>query len=275
MVATGHGDPLQHSCLENPHGQRSLAGYGPWGWLQRIGHHWATKHSTAAAVLSIFAVPGAVLSPASCHRSLPKAQWRWRNRLSKVKSLAQHHWADKGLSQGLNPSLSDGLCACVLAQLVWLCDPMDCSPSGSSAHGIFQARILEWVAISSSSISSWPRDWTCVCCVSCIDWRILYHYVTWGFPGGSDGKESTRIVEDMGLIPGVGRSPGGGHGNPLLYSCLENPHRQWSLVGYDPWGRRVGPAERLSTHKHTGHLGSPSDAECMLLSTALLPRLGP
>ena len=40
------------------------------------------------------------------------------------------------------------------------CDPMDCSPPGSSVHGIFQARILEWLAISSSRRSSWPRDWT-------------------------------------------------------------------------------------------------------------------
>ena len=41
-----------------------------------------------------------------------------------------------------------------------LCDPMDCSPPGSSVHGILQARILEWVAISFSRGSSWPRDWT-------------------------------------------------------------------------------------------------------------------
>ena len=41
-----------------------------------------------------------------------------------------------------------------------LCDPMDCSPPGSSAHGIFLARILEWVAISFSRRSSRPRDWT-------------------------------------------------------------------------------------------------------------------
>ena len=44
-----------------------------------------------------------------------------------------------------------------------------------------------------------------------------------GFLGGSDGKESTRNVGDLGLIPGFGRSPGGGHGTPLQYSCLENP----------------------------------------------------
>ena len=47
-----------------------------------------------------------------------------------------------------------------------LCDPMDCSPPGSSVHGILQARILEWVAISSSRGSSQPRDGTWVSCTA-------------------------------------------------------------------------------------------------------------
>ena len=45
-------------------------------------------------------------------------------------------------------------------------------------------------------------------------------------------------IRDVGSIPGSGRSPGGGHGNPLQYFCLENPHGQRSLVGYSPWGRK-------------------------------------
>ena len=44
-----------------------------------------------------------------------------------------------------------------------------------------------------------------------------------GFPGGSDGKESTCNAKDLGSIPGLGGSPGGGHSNPLQCSCLENP----------------------------------------------------
>ena len=53
---------------------------------------------------------------------------------------------------------------------------------------------------------------------------------------------------DLGLIPGLGRSPGGGHGNPLQYSCLENPHGQRSLAGYSSWGRKESDTtERLST----------------------------
>ena len=45
----------------------------------------------------------------------------------------------------------------------------------------------------------------------------------WGFPGGSVGKESAYNAGDLGSIPGLGRSPGGGHSNPLQYSCLEDP----------------------------------------------------
>ena len=69
-----------------------------------------------------------------------------------------------------------------------------------------------------------------------------------GFPGGTDGKESTCNAGDLSSIPGLGRSPGGEHGNPLLYSCLENPHEQRSLAGYSPWGhKQSNTTERLST----------------------------
>ena len=58
--------------------------------------------------------------------------------------------------------------------------------------------------------------------VQCIN--IWMHVVDiWEFPGGSDGKETTSNAGDLGLTPWLGRSPGGGHGNLLQYSCLENP----------------------------------------------------
>ena len=44
-----------------------------------------------------------------------------------------------------------------------------------------------------------------------------------GFPGGLDGKESACNMGDLGLTPGLGRSPGGGHGNPVQYPCLMSP----------------------------------------------------
>ncbi|CAN0568810.1 unnamed protein product [Rangifer tarandus platyrhynchus] len=64
-----------------------------------------------------------------------------------------------------------------------------------------------------------------------------------GFHGGSDGKESACNVREPGLIPGLGRSPGGGHDNPLQYSCLESPHgqrnRQTTIHGVRESGTRL------------------------------------
>ena len=57
--------------------------------------------------------------------------------------------------------------------------------------------------------------------------------VLMGFPGASDGKESTCNTGDLDSIPGLGRSPGGGHGSLLQYSCLENPMNRgvwWATV---------------------------------------------
>ena len=60
-----------------------------------------------------------------------------------------------------------------------------------------------------------------------------------GFSGGSGCKEFTCKVGDLDSIPELGRSPVGGHGNTLQYSCLENAHGQRSLVGYSAWGRKA------------------------------------
>ena len=70
------------------------------------------------------------------------------------------------------------------------------------------------------------------------------------FPGGSDGKESACNAGDLGSIPGSGRPPGGGHGNPLQYCCLENPHGQRSAVGYSPRGHtQSDTTERLNNRR--------------------------
>ena len=75
--------------------------------------------------------------------------------------------------------------ACAVSQsCLTLCDPMNHSLPGSSVHGIFQTRILEWVAVSFSRESSWLRDWTLISYVSCIGRQNLYHWATWEAPGG-------------------------------------------------------------------------------------------
>ena len=72
-----------------------------------------------------------------------------------------------------------------------------------------------------------------------------------GFPCGSVGKESACNVGDLDLIPGLGRSPGWGHGNPLQYSCLENPHGQRSVEGYSPLGyKELDTTQQLSKAHH-------------------------
>ena len=77
-------------------------------------------------------------------------------------------------------------CLCMRAKSLQscptLCNPMDCSPPGSSVQGILQARILEWVSMLSSRVSSQPGDRTCISCVSCIDRQVLYHWHHLGSP---------------------------------------------------------------------------------------------
>ena len=101
-----------------------------------------------------------------------------------------------------------------------LSDPMDCSLTGSSVHGIFQARVLEWGAIAFSEVKK-KKKFLIAC--------------------GSDGKESTCNAGDLGSIPGSGRSPGEGNGSPLQYSCLENS------MDRGPWWATVHGIEKSQT----------------------------
>ena len=85
--------------------------------------------------------------------------------------------------------------------------------------------------------------------------QLWFHFcmcleIMWVFSGGSDSKVSACNVGDLGLVPGLGRSPGGGHGNPFQYSCLENPRGQRSLVGYSPWGCKESDMIKTK-HTHT------------------------
>ena len=72
-----------------------------------------------------------------------------------------------------------------------------------------------------------------------------------GFPGGLEVKASAWNAGDPGSIPGLGRSPGEGNGNPLQYSCLENPMEGGAWLGSNPWGRKESDmTERLQDRKH-------------------------
>ena len=76
----------------------------------------------------------------------------------------------------------------------------------------------------------------------------------WASLVSSDGKESACNAGDLGLISGLGRSPGEGNGNPLQYSCLENPNGQRSVSGYSPQGcKESDMAERLTYRLNFEH----------------------
>ena len=140
----GHGNPLQYSCLENPMDR------GAW---------WATVHGVTR-------------------------RWTWINQLGKANSF------QPGEGDKLVNSISAKeealrikrirerlvvFCCLVAQSCLTLRDPIDCSPPGSSVHGILWARILEWVAISFSGGSSQPRDQTQA---SYTGRQILYHWAT-------------------------------------------------------------------------------------------------
>ena len=93
------------------------------------------------------------------------------------------------------PPLTCMLHAKLLQSCLILCSPMDCSPPGSSVHGILKARILEWVAMPSSRGSSQPRDPTHVSYVSCIGRQVLYHQRHPGSPPPLTGDRKKDKVE--------------------------------------------------------------------------------
>ena len=91
--------------------------------------------------------------------------------------------------------------------------------------------------------------------------RYLEKYQTFllVITGDSDGKASAFNVGDPGLIPGLGRSPGEGNGNPPPVPLLGKSHRQRSLVGYSAWGRKeLDTTERLHFHLYSSQTPSVS-----------------
>ena len=126
--------------------------------------------------------------------------------------------------------LTQGLNSCLLH---W---PVDSFTTESPGKPIIYLSIYIYIYVSWDGKIPWRRD-------------RLPTLVFLGFPGGSDGKEFTCNT-DLGSIPGLGRSPGGGHGNPLQYSFIENPHGQKSLAVHGvakSWTRLSD-----STSTHTG-----------------------
>ena len=122
----------------------------------------------------------------------------WTEESGGVQSMGSQRVGHRGCipgSPGESGLVSRGRLGSVTQSCLTLCGSMDCSPPGSSVHGVLQARIPEWVAILFSGGFTRPRDQTGASCTA----------------------------GDLGSVPRSGRSPGEGNGYPLQYSCLENP----------------------------------------------------
>ena len=108
-------------------------------------------------------------------------------------------------------------------------------------------------------------NWKCILSSSLLGtiWFLISVFQTQGFPCGRAVKHppvNEGDARDVGLILGLGRSPGVGNGTPLQYSCLEDPHGQRSLVGYSPWGRTES-----DTTEHVLH-SLQTDTDALYLS---------
>ena len=122
-----------------------------------------------------------VRTTGSCSASAPLTSLHWNGSSVRAGFLPVFFTLVSTGPRTVPPTwCSINVCVCSIAQLCPTpCGHMDHSPPGSSVPGIFQARILEWVAISFSRGSSPPRDGAHVSCTFCIGRWILYHCATW------------------------------------------------------------------------------------------------
>ena len=126
-------------------------------------------------------------------------------------------------------------CCCLITKsCLTLCDPVGYSTPGSSVHGIFQARILEWVAMLSSRGSSQPRDWNNTSCISCTGRQILYPLSHQGSPIWSTVTRNITGAESNWNSPlctvKMAQSP-----NRSVEARLEVDFRKWTSCPLYSW----------------------------------------
>ena len=161
-LAAGHCWPTP--LPETPWTLTGKSGLVSYGSLLLSPGSWCTQVLCVCVCVCV-CVPSKSLFPQSCVKSVIKSHWPPKsNSLGVLSPFARSPGWEICCRSSSSSSVQALLC-------LTLCDTMEYSPLGSSAYGIFQARILEWVAISFSRESYWPRDRTCV---SYIGRQILY-----------------------------------------------------------------------------------------------------
>ena len=140
-------------------------------------------------------------------------------------------------------------CARSRQSCLTLCDPVDCSPPSAPDRRTLQAGVLAWVAMPSSKGSSWPRDWTWISSLTspALPGRFFTPSTTWealcmdccGLPCSSDGKESACQCRRFRFNPWVRKIPWRREWQPTPVFLPGESHRERSLAGYSPWGRKT------------------------------------
>ena len=147
----GHDNPLQYSCLENPHGQRSLVVYSPWGCKESETTQWLSKEIIEFVCYALCFLIKKILcchvvDLQCCVNFWCTAKWFiyiYINVFKIVFSVMVYH----GILN-IVPCAFQSVCAKSLQSCPTLCSPIDCSPPGSSVCGIFQPWVLERVSYS-------------------------------------------------------------------------------------------------------------------------------
>ena len=133
--------------------------------------------------------------------------------------------------------VTDDLWVCILSHLsrVQVCDPMDCSPPGSSVHGILQARILEWVSMPYAKVSSQPRDQTYISCISCIGRQVLYQFFPPGKPLTCDLCDTLPKMHKLNwIMRKYQTNPNWESFTKELAGTLQKQSRLWRLLPPHP-----------------------------------------
>ena len=225
-------------CLSSPTKEHSQ-----WRMVQG----WNSNSMFNAFSLSLSQVPPTEshwpwVPPAPCSllfKNVPWIHWSWFYILLKDSDMSLIHPSTHICSSSWNRILSSPAPSCMvptarscpLSQLQ--CHPIRTSFPVHSVSPIFSPKLppsWQWAQGDGLPVSSWVLESSLVAQL---------------------GKESPCSVEDLGLIPGLGRSPGEGNSNPLQQSCLENPMDRGALQGSSPWGHKE------STQLNSWHTHSP------------------
>ena len=203
------------------------------------------------------------ISPSNEHPGLISFRMDW---LDLFADIEWQTWvSNPALNYSILWGFPDGAAAAAAAKSLQscptLCDPIDGSSPGSAVSGILQARTLEWIVISVSNAWKWKVKVKLLSCV----WLFATPW-TAAYIKNLPVNTNAGAVRDTGLIPGLGRFPGEGNGNPFQYSCLENPvgRGAWwaTFIGLQRFGHDWSDFSSVQSLSHVLLFATPWTAAC-------------